>query len=125
MQGKRGYRVELDLTDKQITACRQHVGASRFAYNYGLHRKQECYRAGRKSPSAIDLHREINALKLAHPWPQSGGLCGTMYQNAPFRKACATWTTLSNTSFAKWRSKSRANGRANVAIRDTKAKSAA
>ena len=75
MQGKRGYRVELDLTDKQITACRQHVGAARWAYNYGLHRKQECYQAGLRTPSAIDLHREINALKPAHPWMYTVSKC--------------------------------------------------
>ncbi len=34
-----------------------------FAYNWGLAIKQERYKATGKSPSAIDLHRELNALK--------------------------------------------------------------
>ncbi|HEU5228256.1 MAG TPA: helix-turn-helix domain-containing protein [Ktedonobacteraceae bacterium] len=60
---KRGYRAELDLNTAQITLARKHVGASRWAYNYGLRRKQEAYKAGQPTPSATDLHREINALK--------------------------------------------------------------
>jgi putative transposase len=40
-------------------ACR----AARWAYNWGLARKQEVYRTTGKSPSAIELHRELNALK--------------------------------------------------------------
>src|SRR5260370_11755268 len=57
------YKTELDLHNAQITACKQHAGAARWAYNWGLQRKQEAYRATGKRPSAIDLHRELNALK--------------------------------------------------------------
>ncbi|GHO78545.1 transposase [Ktedonobacter sp. SOSP1-85] len=64
----RGYRVELDLNNEQQTLCRKHAGASRWAYNYGLRRKREAYKAGEKTPTAIDLHREINALKASMPW---------------------------------------------------------
>src|SRR5437763_7997772 len=60
---KRGYQAELDLNHKQITLAKKHCGAARWAYNYGLRRKQEAYKAGEKTPYAIDLHREINALK--------------------------------------------------------------
>jgi putative transposase len=59
----RAYKAELDLNDKQVTACKRHAGAARFAYNWGLRRKQEEYRATKHSPSAVDLHRELNALK--------------------------------------------------------------
>lgn len=59
----RAYQTELDLNGQQITACKQHAGAARYAYNWGLARKQEAYRATGKSPTAIDLHRELNALK--------------------------------------------------------------
>ena len=65
---QRAYRTELDLNHQQLTACRQHAGAARFAYNWGLARKQEAYKATGKSPSAIDLHRELNALKQTE-WP--------------------------------------------------------
>ena len=65
----RAYRTELDLNDRQVTACKRHAGAARYAYNWGLRRKQEAYEATGKSPSAIDLHRELNALKKTElPW---------------------------------------------------------
>lgn len=60
---QRAYKTELDLNDQQITACKKHAGAARWAYNWGMQRKQESYRATGKSPSAIDLHRELNTLK--------------------------------------------------------------
>jgi putative transposase len=72
---KQGVRVELDLNNEQITACFQHCGASRFAYNYGLRRKQEAFKAGQKHPTAIDLHREINLLKRENPWMYDVSKC--------------------------------------------------
>lgn len=71
----RGYRVELDLNKVQKTLCRKHAGASRWAYNYGLRRKQEAYKAGEKTPTAIDLHREINALMSSLPWMYEVSKC--------------------------------------------------
>jgi putative transposase len=59
----RAFKTELDLNNKQKTACVHHAGAARFAYNWGLARKQDAFANGAKSPSAIDLHRELNALK--------------------------------------------------------------
>ncbi len=59
----RAYKVELDLNNRQRTACLQHAGAARWAYNYGLRRKINAYKETGKSPSAIALHRELNALK--------------------------------------------------------------
>jgi putative transposase len=60
---QRAYKTELDLNHAQITACKQHAGAARWAYNWGLQRKQDAYRMTGVSPSAVDLHRELNALK--------------------------------------------------------------
>jgi len=37
MKVVRGYKTELDLTNKQRTACMKHAGASRFAYNWLRH----------------------------------------------------------------------------------------
>ena len=72
----RAYRTELDLNDKQVTACRRHAGAARWAYNWGLARKQEAYKATGRSPSAIDLHRELNALKRTDlPWMYDVSKC--------------------------------------------------
>jgi putative transposase len=53
----------------------QHCGAARFAYNFGLRRKQAAYKAGEKTPSAIDLHREINRMKRDNPWMYDVSKC--------------------------------------------------
>jgi putative transposase len=65
----RAYKTELALNNEPVTTCRKHAGGARYAYNWGLQRKQEAYRTTGKSPSAIDLHRELNALKESEaPW---------------------------------------------------------
>jgi putative transposase len=70
------YKTEVALNDKQTTACKRHAGAARFAYNWGLARKQEVYAATGTSPSAIDLHRELNALKKTDlPWMYEVSKC--------------------------------------------------
>ena len=73
---QRAYKTELDLNNQQVTACKKHAGAARWAYNWGLARKQEAYRTTGRSPSAIDLHRELNALKqTAVPWMYEVSKC--------------------------------------------------
>jgi putative transposase len=73
---QRAYKTELDLNDQQVTACRQHAGAARWAYNWGLQVKQERYQASKGSPTAIALHRELNALKKTQvPWMYSVSKC--------------------------------------------------
>lgn len=59
----RSFKTELDLNNYQKTACLRHAGAARYAYNWGLMRKIAARKAGEKIPMAIDLHRELNALK--------------------------------------------------------------
>jgi putative transposase len=72
----RAYQTELDLNNQQITACKQHAGAARWAYNWGLQVKQEQYQATKKSPTAIDLHRQLNALKKTQvPWMYAVSKC--------------------------------------------------
>jgi putative transposase len=73
---QRAFKTELDLNNEQITACKRHAGAARWAYNWGLARKQEAYRATGKSPSAMDLHRDLNALKQTEvSWLYSVSKC--------------------------------------------------
>ncbi|MGH2517735.1 MAG: RNA-guided endonuclease InsQ/TnpB family protein, partial [Ktedonobacterales bacterium] len=72
----RACKTELDLNDEQTTACKRHAGAARYAYNWGLARKQEAYQQTGKSPSAIDLHRELNARKKTElPWMYAVSKC--------------------------------------------------
>jgi putative transposase len=59
----RAFKTELDLNNVQKTGCAKHAGAARYAYNWGLARKQQAFLAGEKTPTAMDLHRELNALK--------------------------------------------------------------
>ena len=59
----RAYKTELDPTYKQVEQLIQHAGCARWAYNWGLRKKIEAYKATGKSPSAVDLHRELNSLK--------------------------------------------------------------
>jgi putative transposase len=73
---QRAYKTELDLNDQQVTACKQHAGAARWAYNWGLQVKKERYTATKTSPTAIELHRELNALKKSEvPWMYEVSKC--------------------------------------------------
>lgn len=72
----RAYKTELALNHEQVTARRKHAGAARWACNWGLQRQQEAYRATGTSPSAIDLRRELNALKQSTiPWMYEVSKC--------------------------------------------------
>jgi putative transposase len=69
MQVTRGYKTELDLNNEQRTVCLKHAGAARWAYNWGLSRYEAEYQAGRRTPNAQSLHKELNALKQTDlPW---------------------------------------------------------
>ncbi len=72
----RAYKTGLDLNNEQVAACKRHAGAARWAYNWGLKRKQERYQATGKSPYAMELHRELNALKKTDlPWMYEVSKC--------------------------------------------------
>ncbi len=75
------YRAELRPSEGQKRQMLQAAGNARWAWNWGLARKQEAYKATGKSPSAIDLHRELNALKKMPvedggvPWMYAASKC--------------------------------------------------
>ncbi|HEY3992703.1 MAG TPA: RNA-guided endonuclease TnpB family protein [Ktedonobacteraceae bacterium] len=72
----RGYTTELDMNNQQRTLCLKHAGCARFAYNWGLARKQETYKLSGKMPSAMELHKHLNALKAsAFPWMYEVSKC--------------------------------------------------
>jgi len=72
----RAYKAELDLNNVQRTTCLRHAGTARFTYNWGLQRKKESYQATGRSPTAIDLHRELNRLKRTDfPWMYEVSKC--------------------------------------------------
>jgi putative transposase len=73
---QRAYKTELALNNQQITACKRHAGAARWAYNWGLTRKQDDYRKTGTTPSAMELHRELNELKpTSVPWMYEVSKC--------------------------------------------------
>ncbi len=82
MRVLRAYKTELDPTYRQVEQLLQHAGCARYAYNWGLRKKIEAYKATGKSPSAIDLHRELNALKAK---PQEEGGVPWMYESSRFK----------------------------------------
>jgi putative transposase len=77
----RAFKTELDVTSAQAERCRQHAGCARSAYNWGLRKKIDAYKTTGKSPSAIDLHRELNLLKKkpveegGFPWMYESSKC--------------------------------------------------
>ena len=85
----RAYKTELDPTCKQVESFLQHAGCARWAYNWGLQKKIEVYQATGRSPSAIDLHRELNALKKK---PIEAGGVPWMYESSK----CAPQEALRN-----------------------------
>jgi putative transposase len=88
----RAFKTELDLNNKQKTACVRHAGAARFAYNWGLARKQEAFEKGDKVPAAIDLHRELNALKKTElSWLYEVWRCAPQEALRDLDKACANF----------------------------------
>src|SRR5258707_5699506 len=72
----RAYKTELDLTDRQVTAGKGHGGGRGFAKNGGWPGKKEAYTVTGKTRSAINLHRELNALKKTElPWMYAVSKC--------------------------------------------------
>ncbi len=66
---QRAYRTELNPQEAQRSLFLQHAGAARWAYNWGLATKQAAFEASGESPSAIELHRILNAHKAKdYPW---------------------------------------------------------
>ena len=91
---KNAYKSELDPNNKQSTAMRQHVGAVRWAYNWGLERIKQAAANGERWPSAVDLHREGNKLKgtEALPWGYAVSKCAFVALNGASMRA-AVWIT--------------------------------
>jgi putative transposase len=100
----RGYKTELDLNNKQETACLQHAGAARWAYNWGLTRKKEVYEQTGKSIGAMELHKELNVLKKTTiPWMYEVSKCAPQEALRDLDKACTNFfRTVKNTKGRKW-----------------------
>ena len=63
MRVVQAFRFELDPNGAQRVALARHVGAARFAYNWGLSRCLEALEQGLPLPSAAQLHKAWNIWK--------------------------------------------------------------
>jgi putative transposase len=74
-------RLRLRPSRPQRIALVKAAGCARWAWNWGLRRKIEAYEAVGKSPSAMQLHRELNRLKDVSvedggvPWMRESSKC--------------------------------------------------
>jgi hypothetical protein len=86
MRVQRAYKTELDLNDWQV--------------------KQERYRVRKKSPTAIELHRELNALKKSNvPWMYEVSKCAPQEAlwNLSVVEICRPeWLTTASRGAAGW-----------------------
>lgn len=72
----RAYKTELDPNNRQRTLMAKAAGCARFAYNWGLGRRIEEYKATGKSSNAIEQHKQLNKLKAAEfPWMYEVSKC--------------------------------------------------
>ena len=105
---QRAYKTELDLNDRQVTACKQHAGAARWAYNWGLQVKQERYRTSTKESQC---HRRCTGSLMPSRRRRSLG-CISVSKCAPQE---ALWNLdgwdKTNTSSGDVRSRSKGRGR--------------
>jgi putative transposase len=91
----KAFKTELDPNNVQETMLRQHCGAGRWAYNWGLERIKQAIESGTTWPSAIDLHKELNALKGtdALPWAYEVSKCAFQESLRNLETAVRNWRT--------------------------------
>lgn len=86
------FRFELDPNATQRRALAQHVGAVRFAYNWGLERVFKALEEGRKLPTSIDLHKAWNKWKRENaPWWQEVSKCAPQEAFRDLERAVKGW----------------------------------
>ncbi len=88
MKAHKAYKTELDPTDAQVVQLLRHTGCARWAYNWGLRRKQAEYEATGKSPNAMALQKELAKLKKM---PVEEGGVPWMYESSKHAPQAALW----------------------------------
>jgi putative transposase len=86
------FRFELAPNKDQRKALAQHIGAARFAYNWGLEMALKALEEGRRLPSAPELHKAWNAWKRENA-PRWTGVSKCAPQEAfrDLEKALKNW----------------------------------
>ena len=86
------FRFELSPNEGQRKALAQHIGAARFAYNWGLERSRKALEEGKRLPSAAELHREWNRWKRENaPWWIEVSKCAPQEAFRDLEKALKNW----------------------------------
>jgi putative transposase len=86
------FRFELSPNAAQRRALAQHIGAARFAYNWGLEMALKAREEGRKLPSAPELHKAWNAWKRENaPWWTEVSKCAPQEAFRDLEKALKNW----------------------------------
>jgi len=76
MKTNQAYRYELKPNNKQRGLMAKHCGAARFAWNWGLSRREIEYLVSGHSSNAIKQHRQLTALKKTEfPWMYEVSKC--------------------------------------------------
>ncbi len=92
MRVKQAFRFELDPNRAARVALAKHVGAARFAYNWGLVRCREALEQGRPLPTAARLHKEWNRWKRQNvPWWVEVSKCAPQEAFRDLERAFRNW----------------------------------
>jgi len=92
MRVRQAFRFELDPNREARIALAKHVGAARFAYNWGLARCLEAQARGERIPSAVDLHKDWNEWKRKHaPWWVEVSKCAPQEAFRDLERAVRNW----------------------------------
>jgi putative transposase len=92
MRATQAFRFELAPNEGQRRALAQHLGAARFAYNWGLERCKKALEEGKRLPSAAELHREWNRWKRGNaPWWTEVSKCAPQEAFRDLEKALKNW----------------------------------
>lgn len=86
------FRFELDPNAAQREALARHVGAARFAYNWGLVRCLQALEHGQPLPSSTRLHREWNRWKRENAtWWVEVSKCAPQEAFRDLERAFRSW----------------------------------
>ena len=76
MKINRAYRYEIKPNIQIRILLAKHVGAARFAYNWGLKQRIDLYEKDKTFTNAIEQHRSLNQLKVQEfPWMYEVSKC--------------------------------------------------
>ena len=64
----KAFKYRIYPNQEQVEMFKEHFGATRFVYNWGLEKKTEAYQQESKTLSFFDLVTELKQLKINEPW---------------------------------------------------------